>query len=156
MKTLNLCKTLLIGAGFFVATGLAAAQERATKEEAVAIVNASLAHIKKVGLAKALDDFTNDKTAWTNKDLYVSAVDSKGNSLAHGFNPKQVGRNLWEVKDPNGVLLVQEIVKTAQDKGEGWVNYQWADSVTKKMADKTSFVKRVPGADAVIIAGVYR
>lgn len=132
------------------------AQERGTKDEAVAMMNAALAHVKKVGVTKALDDFTNDKAAWTTKDLYISALDWRGNSLAHGFNPKQVGRNLWEVKDPNGVALVQELVRTAQEKGEGWVSYQWPDPVTKKMADKTSLVRRIPGSEACLIVGIYR
>lgn len=137
-------------------TGVTLAQERGTRDEAVAMMQAAVDHVKKVGADKAYDDFTNDKGRWNKKDLYVSVLDWKGNSLAHGFNAKQVGRNLWEAKDPNGVLLVQEIVKAAQAKGEGWVDYQWPDPITKKLADKTSFVKKVPGADAALIVGIYK
>lgn len=149
-------KRLFLGLLLAVATGAVFAQERGTKEEAVSMMAEAIKHTKQAGLAKALDDFTNDKANWVSKDLYVSAIDSKGNSLAHGFNPKQVGRNLWELKDPNGVLLVQDLIKTGSEKGEGWVSYQWPDPLTKKMADKSSLVRRVPGADAFLIIGIYR
>ena len=116
----------------------------------------AIKHTKQVGLTKALDRLHQRQGELGFQGLVVSAIDSKGNSLAHGFNPKQVGRNLWELKDPNGVLLVQDLVKTGSEKGEGWVSYQWPDPLTKKMADKSSLVRRVPGADAFLIIGIYR
>jgi cytochrome c len=140
----------------FCTAALSFAQERGTKDEAVAMMNAAMDHVKKVGVNKALDDFTNDKGSWTKKDLYVSSVDWKGNSTAHGFNPKQVGRNLWELKDPNGVLLIQEIVKVAQSQKEGWVAYQWPDPLTKKLQDKLSLVRPIPGTELCLIVGIYK
>ena len=156
MKRSEFIKLLIATGAMTILATQVHAEERGTKEEAIALMNSAMAHVKKVGVTKAFDDFTNDKATWNSKDLYVSAVDWKGNSLAHGFNPKQVGRNLWEVKDNNGVFLIQEIVKTAQSKGEGWVNYQWPDPLTKKMADKTSLVRHIPGTEACLIVGIYR
>jgi cytochrome c len=132
------------------------AQDHGTKDEAKAMVNAALAHIKKAGNDQAFKDFTSDKTNWVKKDLYVFAVDTKGNVLAHGANEKLIGKNLIELKDQNGKPFAREFLEVAATKGEGWVDYDWPHPVSKKIEEKTSFVKRIPGFDGLVIVGAYR
>lgn len=134
----------------------ALAQDHGTKDEAKAMSTAALAHIKKVGNDQAFKDFTSDKANWTKKDLYVFAMDLKGVVLAHGANEKLVGKNLIELKDQNGKLFAREFVDVGTSKGEGWVDYDWANPVTKKVEGKSSFVKRIPGFDGFVVVGVYR
>ncbi len=67
---------MAVTASTLLFSGAALAQERATKEEAKAMVDAAFDHIKKVGAEKAYKDFTTDKAAWTKKDLYVMVYDS--------------------------------------------------------------------------------
>ena len=131
------------------------AQDHGTKDEAKAMVNAALAHIKKVGNAVAFKDFSADKATWTKKDLYVVAQDINGVVLAHGANEKLVGKNLIDFKDQNGKLFVQELISVGS-KGEGWVDYDFSNPVTKKVEGKSSFVKRIPGFDGIVLVGVYR
>lgn len=133
----------------------ALAQDRGTKAEAQAMVEAALAHLKKVGNEQALKDFTNDKANWTKKDLYVFLADLEGKMLAHGANDKLVGRNLSNLKDSTGKAFVQEMISVAK-KGSGWVDYEWADPLTKKVEGKTSFIKAVPGTDTFVAVGIYR
>jgi len=133
----------------------ALAQDHGSKDEAKSLVNAALVHIKKVGNEQAFKDFTTDKGNWTKKDLYVVAQDTKGAVLAHGANEKLVGKNLIEVKDQNGKLFVQELISVGS-KGEGWVDYDWSNPVSKKVEGKSSFVKRIPGFDGIVLVGVYR
>jgi cytochrome c len=87
---------------------LALAQEHGSKDEAVALVNAAIDHVKKVGPEQAFKDFTTDKSHWTKKDLYVIAFDMKGNMQASGANEKMVGKNYMEMKDANGALFTAE------------------------------------------------
>jgi cytochrome c len=134
----------------------AAASGNGTREEAKAMVEAAIAHIKKVGNDKAFDDFTKDKSNWVNKDLYVFVFDFEANWKAHGANEKLVGRNLLNLKDQNGKEFVKEMVQVASTKGEGWVDYDWTSPATKKVEDKSTLVKRVPGTTLAVGVGVYR
>ncbi|MBK7006294.1 MAG: cache domain-containing protein [Burkholderiales bacterium] len=148
----NLMTLVLAG---FVSFG-AMAQDHGTKDEAKAMVNAALAHVKKAGNDQAFKDFTADKANWTKKDLYVFAMDMKGVVLAHGANEKLVGKNLIELKDQNGKGFAREFIEVGSTKGEGWVDYDWAHPVTKKVEGKTSYVKRIPGFDGFVVVGAYR
>jgi len=148
----NLMTLVLAG---FVSFG-AMAQDHGTKDEAKAMANAALAHIKKVGNDQAFKDFTSDKANWNKKDLYVFAMDTKGVVLGHGANEKLVGKNLIELKDQNGKAFAREFVEVGTTKGEGWVDYDWANPVSKKVEGKSSYIKRVPGFDGFVAVGVYR
>jgi cytochrome c len=152
MKLFRSLSVLLLAALMSVC---ATAQDRGTKEEAKALAAAALAHVKKAGNEQAFKDFTTDKASWNKKDLYVVAQSSKGLVLAHGANEKLVGKNLLEVKDQNGKLFVRELIEVGM-KGEGWVDYDWSNPVSKKVEGKSSFVKGIPGFDGIVLVGVYR
>lgn len=153
MKIFRSVVTLLF-AGFVAVSAMA--QDHGTKDEAKAMITAALAHIKKVGNDQAFKDFTSDKANWTKKDLYVFTMDLKGVVLAHGANEKLVGKSLIELKDQNGKAFAREFVEVGTTKGEGWVDYDWASPVTKKIEGKSTFVKRIPGFDGFAAVGVYR
>lgn len=131
------------------------AQDRGTKDEAKVLVNAALAHIKQVGNEQAFKDFTNDKESWVKKDLYVVIQSADGGVVAHSTNAKLVGKNLIDAKDQNGKQFVRELIAVGM-KGEGWVDYDWVHPVSKKVEGKSSFVKRIPGYDGVVLVGIYR
>ena len=134
----------------------AVAQDHGTKDEAKALVDAALAHIKKVGNEQSFKDFTSDKASWTKKDLYVFVMDAKGGTLAHGSNEKLVGKNMIDLKDQNGKLFMRELTDLSATKGEGWVDYDWAHPVSKKVEGKSTYVKRIPGFEGSVSVGVYR
>ena len=75
----------------------ALAQERGGKDEAKALVEAAVAHAKKVGAEQAFKDFQADKARWMVKDLYVFAYDLQGNCRALVANEKMVGKNLIDL-----------------------------------------------------------
>jgi cytochrome c len=137
-------------------TGSVLAQERGTKEEAVAMVKAALDHMKKVGNEKALQDFTKDKANWVKKDLYVMVYNGKNVGLAHGANEKIVGRDMSEVKDVNGVPIVSGMNQIAASKGKGWLDYDWPHPQTKKVEQKTTYVEKLPSGDGFLAVGIYR
>lgn len=140
----------------FATTAMANA-DRGTRDEAKAMVEAAAAHVTKAGAEKAFADFSGaDKARWISKDLYVFAFDMEGKTVAHGVNEKLIGRNLANLKDQNGKEFIKEFLSVAQGKGEGWVDYDWANPTTKKVEDKSSFVKRVPGTNFLVGVGIYR
>lgn len=133
----------------------AAAQERGTKDEAKALVDAAFEHIKKVGPEKAYKDFNTDKAAWSKKDLYVIAQDDKAVFLAHGANEKLIGKDMSAVVDGSGKPLSAGLLATAA-KGGGWYDYDWPDPLTKKMMAKSTYVRKPPSGGGFIGVGIYR
>jgi cytochrome c len=73
--------------------------------------------------------------------------------LAHGANPKLIGKNLWDMQDADGKFLIQGLVETAK-KGSGWYYYRWSNPITKKVEDKIAYVLKID--DSLWIGcGVY-
>ena len=134
----------------------ALSQERGTKDEAKAMAEQAVAHVKKVGPDQAFKDFSTDKATWTKKDLYVFANDINGNTKAHGANDKLVGKNMAELKDQNGKLFIKEMGELAKSKGSGWVEYDWAHPQTKKVDGKATYVMKLSNFDGYVGVGVYR
>jgi signal transduction histidine kinase len=137
-------------------TTLAFAQERGTADEAKALVEKGLSHVKAVGAEQAFADFSDkDSGKWLNKDLYIVVLKYDGTILAHGVNKGLLGKNLMDVKDPNGVYFTKEMIESGK-KGGGWTDYGFTDPVTKKIAAKSSYTKSIPGSDAVLGVGIYK
>lgn len=138
------------------AVGAVQAQEVGSRDEAKAMVDAAVEHVKKVGPEKAFKDFTDkENKTWHKKDLYVFAYDMKGVNVAHGANDKLIGKDLIELKDPEGKLLIKELRDTAA-KGGGWVEYEWPHPQTKKIESKISYSKKMTNFDGFVGVGVYR
>ena len=152
----SMLKFLLASVMTALVSHAAFAQENGTKDEAKAMVEAAVAHVKKVGPEKAFKDFTEDKANWSKKDLYVFAYNLKGENVAHGANPKLIGKNLLELKDPNGKTLIAEMVQVVSSKGAGWVEYEWPHPQTKKVESKISYVKKMENYDGFLGVGAYR
>lgn len=132
------------------------AEERGTRDEAKAMVDAAVAHVQKVGPDKAFKDFSDKSNAdWHKKDLYVFAYKMDGTNVAHGANEKLIGKNLIDLKDPNGKPLIRELRDAAQ-KGGGWVEYDWPHPQTKKIESKASYAKKFTNYDGFVGVGVYR
>jgi signal transduction histidine kinase len=131
------------------------AEERGTKEEAKALAEAAVAHIKAVGVDQASKDFSTGKAKWQPKDLYPFVQDFAGNMIFH-VNEKLVGKNVLAFKDSSGKEFGKEMLNLAKGKGNGWVDYDWAHPVTRKIEDKTTYVLRVPASEVFVGVGTYR
>jgi len=155
MIPINRRAVLALGALALATTTTLAADERGSKDEAIALTNAAFEHIKKVGAEKAYKDFTTDKAAWSKKDLYVMVYDAKAIALAHGGNEKLVGKDMSAVKDANGVPIVTGLIGLAA-KGGGWLDYDWPDPLTKKLMAKSTYARKQPNGEGFVGVGIYR
>jgi len=132
------------------------AQDRGSRDDAKALNDAAVAHIKKVGIDQAVKDFGTDKARWMPKDLYPFVQDFAGIMRFH-LNDKMIGKNFMDVKDASGKEFAKEMTSVAKSaKAVGWVDYEWTHPATKKIEDKTSYIQRVPGADMFVGVGIYR
>ena len=136
--------------------GTASAQERGNPDEARAMVDDAVAYVGRVGPDQAFKDFTDRaNTTWHRKDLYVFAYTLEGVNLAHGANDRLVGKNLMDVRDPNGKFLIKELRDMAL-KGGGWVTYDWPHPYTRRIEAKTSYVRKLVDFDGFVGVGISR
>lgn len=135
-------------------TGPALAADRGSAAEAEAMVKKAVVFVKANGREKAAEEFTNGR-AFKDRDLYISYYELTGKVIAHGANPKLVGKDLIGLKDPDGKLFIQMIVDVAKTKGKGWTDtYKFRDPLTDKMAEKVIYTERLD--DTWIGVGVYK
>lgn len=135
---------------------LIASASAAKADDAKALVEKAIAHVKQVGVDQAFKDFNNPTGPWVKGELYIFASDYNGVNLALGANPKLVGKSLLEMKSPDGKFFAKEFIQVAKTKGAGWVDYQWVHPDTKKIVDKSSYIMKVPGVDALLGCGIYK
>lgn len=125
-----------------------------TLADVQAFVKDAVAYAKQAGRKKALKAFTAAGGAFHKGELYIYAYDYNGHVLAHGGDPSLVGRDLWKMKDPDGVRVIQQLTRLARSGG-GWLYYRWPDPATgEKQAPKLGYVLPV-GRDWFLGSGTY-
>lgn len=133
---------------------MAGASERSTKKDAEAMVKKAVALYKTNG-DKAFAEFNAPSKAFVRKDLYIVVYDMSGKCVAHGLNPKQVGKDLMGMKDPDGKAFVKERVEWAKSKGSFWQDYKFTDPLTKKILPKVMYCEKADDKN-IICGGVYK
>lgn len=148
----------LFGASF-IAVSLAFAPaafaaEKATQAEAKAMVKKAVEFHKANGKDKLLAAVSDNKGAFIDRDLYVAVYSMKGFVIAHGVNPKLIGKDVSELKDADGKQFVKEIIAKAASAGSGTVDYKWVNPVSKAIESKTVYLEKAD--DVIIAAGAYK
>ena len=78
---------------------------------------------------------------------------------AHGIRTELIGKNMWSLRTPTGRLLFHEIVEIVENKGEGWIEYDWLNPFSDSLETKRSFVKGIvlyDGSTAWIGCGYWK
>ena len=89
------------------------------------------------------------------KEGYVFVVNYDGVTVMNGTQPELIGKNMWDMTDPNGVKVIQE-ERIAAETAEGdFIRYHWEKPSTKGIRPKISFVKGFPQWRWMVGAGVY-
>lgn len=123
-----------------------------TKDEAKAFVKQAVADFKAEGDA-VFAKITAKDPKYAKDDLYVMVYDMTGKCVAHGANPKQVGKDLIGLKDPDGKEFVKERIEIAKTKGSGWQEYKFSNPVTKKIEPKVAYLEKV--GEYIFLCGAY-
>jgi signal transduction histidine kinase len=126
--------------------------------QAVALVKQAVAFAKQNGVAKLIQETNTPNGKFhvaSGGELYIFIYDERGVVKAIGYNTAAlVGVNRIDLKDPEGVMIIREIIKVAQNKGKGWVDYKYPNPTTNALDQKTSYVEYYDGA--IIGSGVYK
>jgi cytochrome c len=145
-------------AGAFVLPCLMASAQSADAVKAEALVKQAVAFAKANGVEKLLQETNNGNGKFhvaAGSDLYIFIYDQQGVVKAIGYNTGAlVGKNRIDMKDPDGKMVIQELLKMANTKGKGWVDYKYPDPTDNKVKGKTSYVELHEGL--VIGSGIYK
>lgn len=151
-------KLSIVAVVLALSTGSTAAaparDEFGSAKEAEALVAKGAASMQKAGARKTYEEVTARAPGWFDRDLYLTIYDLDGRCLAHGQNPKMVGKDLIDLRDADGRAFIKERMDLARSKGRFWQDYKWTDPVTRKVLDKTTYCER---HDAnVLCVGIYK
>lgn len=155
MRMYSMLKGLLsVAAMGLLMAGASQAADQGTAPEAEAMVKKAVAYLKANGPEKAADEFTNGKS-FKDRDLYVVYTEFNGRVLAHGGNPKLVGKNLTGMKDSEGNPFFQMLLDLAKTKGKGWSGtYRFMNPSTQKIESKVMYLESM--GETYIGVGVYK
>lgn len=124
LVVMSLVLALLIAACGAAATPSPASSADPTKADVQLFVEKAVAYAKANGKATALQTFTAPGGDFHHGQLYIFAYDFTGTVIAHGGDATLVGKNLIDMKDPNGIMVIEGLVRLAT-AGSGWLYYTW-------------------------------
>ena len=137
------------------AAGAAHASTNASKDEAMAMVKKGITFIKTNGVDKGYAEISNKSGAFVDRDLYLVVYGLDGKCLAHGANPKQIGKDLIDLTDIDGKYFVKERVTLARAQPAGfWQDYKFTNPVSKKVEPKTMYCEKL--GETAVCGGVYK
>ncbi len=120
------------------------------------LVDKAISHYKEVGQEKAFADFMDKgNPGWVNKEHFVVVSTMDGIYKTHAGNPKLIDNTaLPSLKDTDGILIIQEMVKAGKSGPDGaWAKYTWTHPETKRLAPKHTWVK--PSGDLLFMDSCY-
>jgi len=122
----------------------------------VELVEKAAAKVQKEGKV-AFAEFRKPESEWFHGATYLFAYDFKANVLLNPAFPAREGTNVTGQKDAGGKAFHDEMIRTAQTRGSGWVDYAFPKPGQTQPSRKWSYVKRVQidGMPALIGAGFY-
>jgi signal transduction histidine kinase len=148
MKLIKLL-AILVFPGFLV-TGSAFAAEYGTRDEARAMLDRVVAEVKADSVA-ALAKFNAGAEGFKDRDLYPFCIGPDNTTSAH---PTLLGTPASEIKDVEGKLMVEEMLKVAEEGKISEVEYKWPRPGSDEPLPKVSFVTRI--GDQVCGVGYYK
>jgi cytochrome c len=148
-KLIRTIMLALVGLGF---VAVATAEERATIDQAKAMVKKARAYIKEVGPEKAYAEISNPKGRFVDREIYIYVYDKNLNNLAHGGNQKLIGKNLADLRDTDGVYLNKGLLDAAL-KGGGTFKFKFLNPANKTIEVKTGYAEME--GDVMVGSGVY-
>ena len=125
-------------------------------QETEALVNKAAALIDAKGRA-AFSEFRVKGTEWFHGDTYLFAYDLKGNVLLNPAFPAREGTNVSGQKDANGKRFHDAIIRTAETKGSGWVDYMFPKPGQTQPSRKWAFARtvKIDGVSGLVASGFY-
>ena len=120
----------------------------------IALVKQAVEHVRRHGVQRACVDLNDRNGPFVRGEDYVFALAGDGKQLAYAPDPRVVGRNNVDEKDPKGKVVGREILAVARSPGFGWVDYHFVNPNTGRVEPKSVYVEAVSGI--ILGCGIYR
>ena len=88
------------------------------------------------------------------EDGYFYAYTDSGTNVVHPKQPYRLGENYWDLTDPNGKPVIQELIKNAKDGG-GYTQYIWEKPSIGETAEKLGYSRLLKDWNWMIGTGMY-
>jgi methyl-accepting chemotaxis protein len=88
-------------------------------------------------------------------DEYFFINDMNNVSVMHPIKPELEGKDLSDLKDPDGKRIFAEFTKVVKDKGVGFVDYKWPKPGAAQPVQKISYVQGFQPWGWSIGSGIY-
>ena len=86
---------------------------------------------------------------------YIFIYDFNGTNLSDPLQLHNIGKNLYDFKDPNGVQVIKELIDVSQKTEGGFVEYMWIKPITGVATPKISYAKAFKPWGWMVGTGVY-
>jgi len=128
----------------------ARADDGANRDKCIAKGEDVVQLIKEVGNEAALKKIQNTidddmRFYWENGFVYV-IEDEKATILAHPVFSQIVGREDINLKDDDGKLFCQEMIRIAKTKGKGWI------TCNRRRLKNDCYVLKVPDENLIVVS----
>lgn len=137
-------RSYVVGSGLY--------NDRMERSFVVDMVNDAVSRIEEQGPA-AFGLFHDPTGPFIAKDGYIFVVDMDGVELVNPGFPNLEGRNLLDLKDTGGKLLVRDMLKVVRTDGSGWVDYMWPRPGASVSTRKSTYVRRARMGDRSVLVG---
>jgi len=86
---------------------------------------------------------------------YIFVYDFNGVVLSDPIQKQNIGKNLYDTKDTNGVMVIKDLIDVSRKKEGGFVEYQWLKPTSGSLSPKISFAKSFEPWGWMVGTGVY-
>ncbi len=138
------------GKGYIVGSGMY--NDRMETGFVVSAVKNAVGLIEKEGEA-AFKVFHDRTSPFMAKDAYIFIIDTGGVELVNPAFPSLEGRNVLDLKDTRGKLLVREMFKVVNAGGGGWVEYMWPKPGESASTVKSTYVSKARLGNTWVLVG---
>ena len=137
-------KSYIVGSGMY--------NDRMERAFVVDMVRDAVAQVEKNG--EAAFGLFHDRTGpFIAKDAYIFVIDPSGVDLVNPGFPNLEGRNILDVKDTQGKMLIREMLRVVETSGSGWVDYMWPKPGESVSTQKYAYVSKAKMGDEWVLVG---
>jgi len=86
---------------------------------------------------------------------YIFIYNFDGICLSDPVQPQNIGKNLYDFKDPDGVQVIKELIDVSRQPDGGFVHYTWVKPTTKERSPKVSYARAFTPWKWMVGTGVY-
>ncbi len=89
------------------------------------------------------------------EDGYIFIYADDGTCIMHPIKPQLEGKNLINLKDANGKLVIAELIKASKRERNKFVKYLWHQPSTGKVVEKLGYAEHIDGWNWMVGSGIY-